>query len=120
MASTWVLRWGDRVWAETDLTGAHVAVIVKLAGADDWGLCNPLAGPGALMGVLAAFITLDEHKPVEVALRELSRAKALDLLAAVTTLDLPDDDGPDGGVAAVVPPPPAVPARPKKQKVGAR
>jgi hypothetical protein len=129
----WQITWGGKTWRDTDLTVGHVAVILQIAGTDDWSLCDPFGGPGALMGVVTALVAVDQQRPVDSVMRELALAPMADLLGALSQPP-PDDElpvsrsatmtgtatiepGPDGGVAAVVP---AVPKKPKpgKHKVG--
>lgn len=118
----WQITWNGNTWTDDDLTGAHIALIMGLQGVDSWEFCNPLAGPLKLLGVLAAFVSLAEQRVVGEVMQELTQARAIELLDAISIPE-PDadedadvDDGPDGGVAAVVHAPPKQPA-PGKQRV---
>lgn len=86
----WKIKWGQRSWTDADLTVGHMAVIVQAAGADDWEACNPLGGPLKLLGVLTALIAVDEARPWDAVLRELTAVNLLEFVNAINVLEEPD------------------------------
>ena len=80
--NVWALTWGGKEWTGADLTVAHLALIVEGRLVDDWSF-DPTAGPMRLVYVLAAFIALDESRPLLGVLQELYRLNASALVAAL-------------------------------------
>ena len=85
-AKTWSLTWGKKTWTEADLTGQHLTLIVMGLGGDSWDI-SPVTGPVRLQAVLAAFITVDTGRDLTDVVQELNKAKALDLLGALSIVD---------------------------------
>lgn len=66
----WTISWNGYTYTESDLTGAHVALITAGRLVDDWDF-NPTSGPMRLLYVLAAFVTIEEQRPLANVLRDL-------------------------------------------------
>lgn len=81
---TWQLSWGDHIWTEADVTGAHAALIALIGRADSFEMLDPLSGPMALMANIAAFVALAESRDVVAVMAELAAASLEQLLAAVS------------------------------------
>lgn len=81
---TWTITWGEHVWSEDDLTGAHAAMVTILSGKDAWGQLDPFAGPMTLMQILAACISLAEQRDAIEVVGELGLVPLKKLLAAVS------------------------------------
>ena len=108
----WRITWGDNVWTEEDLTVAHMNAICLVQGVDAWEQCDPLAGPGRALGVLAVLVAQAEGRDVNDVLLDIARRPASDLLNALDIVDDPDE--PPASVADVVPAP--LPTKPPGQK----
>lgn len=80
----WMITWGDKSWTADDLTVLHLVAIVAARGVDDWDF-NPTKGPMRLLYVLAAFIVVDEGRPVDQVISDLSKLPASVLDAALET-----------------------------------
>ena len=111
----WRITWGEHVWTEEDMTVAHMNAICLVQGADSWEQCNPLAGPGRALGVLAVFVAQAEGRAVDQVLQEIARRPASDLLNALDTVDDPEESP----AAVVVPAPRPTPAK-KRAKAPAK
>ena len=84
---TWLITWGDHVWAEDDLTGAHAALVTLLSGKDTWQQLNPFEGPMVLMQMLAACLSLAERRDALEIMGELGRTPIKVLLSAVSLVE---------------------------------
>lgn len=80
---TWRLSWGGASWTAEDLTGRHLSLIVAGLGADTWAF-EPTSGPVHLIAVLAAFLAVAAAVPYAACVELLHRAKASELVDALT------------------------------------
>jgi hypothetical protein len=82
-SADWSITWGDKTWTRTDRTGAHWSLITLGLGAQTWNI-EPSVGPIAFLANLAAFISIDEQRPFDQVVAELSALSETELLAAFT------------------------------------
>ena len=78
----WLITWGEKSWAETDLTVADAAAIVLARGIDDWDF-DPTKGPMRLLYVLAALVAVDEGRPLRTVVAELMALPFATVFAAL-------------------------------------
>ena len=109
----WRITWGEHTWTEADMTVAHMNAICLAQGVDSWEQCNPLAGPGRALGVLAVFVAQAEGRAVDQVIQEIARRPASDLLNAFDTVD---EEEPPTAAFSVVPAPPQRKPMPAKKK----
>ena len=81
----WCLTWREHVFTQEDLTGAHVAVLCTLVR-DSWDL-SPQAGPLQLMAFLAAWLMIEDRRPIDDVLAELHAVSINVLREALTEFE---------------------------------
>ena len=94
----WRITWRGQSWAESDLTGQHLAVLALITGRDDYDMLeiSPVNGHQRLMMLIAACVTVDRtmgadpESPDEIAttvaesVDEVSKASVDEILGALT------------------------------------
>jgi hypothetical protein len=80
----WLITWGGKSWTVEDWTVAHMTANVMCRGVDDWDF-DPSKGPMRLTYLIAAFIAMDEDRPIRTVVAELM---ALPLSTVVAALDV--------------------------------
>lgn len=81
----WRLTWGEHEFTQDDLTAGHVAAICTLVR-DSWDL-SPQAGPIQFIAYLAAWLMIEDRRPIDDVLAELHAVPINVLREALTEFE---------------------------------